>query len=118
MARWIGFVFAILIGAAAGLLYGWVINPVQYVDTTPDSLRVDYRTDYVLMVAEAFQGDGDVGLAVRRLALLGGEPSEKIVQDAILSGTKLGYEKADLDRLRALGRALQAWNPVLEAPAP
>ena len=48
-SRWILFIFAILVGAGLGLLYGWVINPVDYVDTTPDTLRIDYKTDYVLM---------------------------------------------------------------------
>jgi hypothetical protein len=38
---------------ARGLLYGWMVNPVRYVNTTPDTLRADYQLDYVLMVAEA-----------------------------------------------------------------
>ena len=30
---------AVLLGAAAGLFYGWVVNPVEYVDIAPESLR-------------------------------------------------------------------------------
>ena len=58
-SRWILFIIAILAGAGLGLLYGWVINPVDYVDTAPDTLRIDYKTDFVLMVAEAYQGESD-----------------------------------------------------------
>jgi hypothetical protein len=45
MSRWMKFLTAILLGAAAGLFYGWVVNPVEYVEITPRSLRVDYKTD-------------------------------------------------------------------------
>ncbi|HSL45503.1 MAG TPA: hypothetical protein VK897_18860, partial [Anaerolineales bacterium] len=67
MARRIGFIIAILIGLAGGLYYGWVVNPVNYVDTTIDTLRPDYQTDYVLMVAEAYHANLDLDLAARRL---------------------------------------------------
>jgi hypothetical protein len=49
MIRWLTFLLAIAIGAAAGLYYGWVINPIRYIDAAPDSLRSDYKADYVLM---------------------------------------------------------------------
>jgi hypothetical protein len=51
MSRWTRFLIAIAVGLALGLLYGWVLSPVKYVDTTPNTLRADYQTDYVLMVA-------------------------------------------------------------------
>ncbi len=79
MSRWIRFFLVIAIGAAGGLFYGWVINPVKYVDTTPDTLRIDYKSDYVLMVAESYGADGDLALAARRLALLGDTPSQNTV---------------------------------------
>ena len=77
-ARWTRFLVMIAIGIGLGLLYGWVIEPVQYVDTAPDSLRLDYKTDYVLMVAEAYQVEHDLNLAVQRLSLLGGTPTEPV----------------------------------------
>ncbi len=106
----------ILIGIALGLVYGWVVSPVQYVDTAPDSLREDYRTDYVLMVAEVYDADGDTAQAVRRLAMLGGELPENIVGQAIESATLLGYTQADLGLMRDLQRDLLTWNPALREP--
>ncbi len=63
----------------SGLLYGWVIDPVDFVDLTPDTLRADYRADYILMVAEAYQSENDLDLAARRLAIFGSDPPAEIV---------------------------------------
>ena len=49
----VNILLVLLLGIALGLLVGWVLVPIQYVDTTPDTLRGDYRADYVLMVAES-----------------------------------------------------------------
>ena len=108
MARWIGFLIAILVGVALGLAYGWIVSPVRYVDTSPDTLRIDYKTDYILMVAEAYQNEGDLGLAVRRLALLGNTPPSEMVGQAAQFAQKYGYAEADIARIQALWNELQA----------
>lgn len=105
--RWLFFLLAILTGVAVGLWYGWVVNPVQYVDTAPDSLRVDYKADVVLMVAEAFQADQDRDAAARRLALLGDDPPEDIIRQAIVFALQAGYAPADLEKLRRLDLAFR-----------
>lgn len=118
MGRWLGFLIMIAIGAAAGMFYGWVVNPVEYVDTAPNSLRIDYKTDYVLMVAEAYRVEGDLSLAARRLALLGSEPPLELVNQAIAFAMQIGYAPSDLALMQALAQALQTWNPSLEIPEP
>jgi len=97
-----------MIGIAAGLYYGWVISPVEYVDTSPDTLSIDYKTDYVLMAAEAYQVERDPALAIQRLAVLGGDPLEMVVQ-AILSAERR-YIDNDLALMRQLSEALQVWQ--------
>jgi len=118
MLRWFLFFLSIALGLAAGLYYGWVINPVEYVNTTPDTLRVDYQADYVLMVAEVFNANGDLDQAVRRLAVLGEMPPAQIVANAILFAVKNGYSNADMALMQRLADALQTLNPALEAPQP
>ncbi len=118
MSRWIRFILAIVVGAAAGLLYGWVVNPVEYVDTTPDTLRIDYKSDYVLMVAETYSAEGDLALAARRLGLLGNQPPVEIVRETVLFAESQGYADADVSLMRLLLDALQAWVPALETPLP
>lgn len=114
MARWILFLIVVLLGGALGLVYGWVVNPVEYVDTTPDSLRADFKADYVLMVAESYHANGDVALAARRLALLGGPNLTETVREAMVFGGQAGYAEDDLALLAQLASDLQTWDPILE----
>jgi hypothetical protein len=118
MSRLAKFLIAVLLGAAAGLFYGWVVNPVEYVDIAPESLREDYKADYVLMVGEAYQVEHDLGLAVRRLALLGSSAPSEIVANALGYALQHDYAPQDLSLLQFLGESLLAWNPNLEVPTP
>jgi hypothetical protein len=118
MRRWFFFLLAIAIGAAGGMYYGWVLNPVTYVDTAPDALRIDYKTDYILMVAEAYRVENSLGLAVRRLALLGSDAPLDMLNQAITFATQIGYNTADLALMQTLAQDLQSWNPSQEVPVP
>lgn len=101
------FLVMIAVGVSLGLLYGWVINPVEYQDTTPDILRADYKADFVLMVAEVYRSDQDLEQATRRLALLGSLPPARIVAEASLTAKQLSYAPSDLQVIDELARALQ-----------
>jgi hypothetical protein len=118
MSRWLRFLLVLSLGAALGLAYGWVVNPVRYVDTTPESLRADYKSDYVLMVAEAYQAEGDLELAARRLALLGDTPPAEIVRAAMIFGSQAPYSDEDMDLLARLASDLQTWNPLTGGAQP
>ncbi len=118
MSRWTKFLIAIIVGGIAGLFYGWVVNPVEYADIAPAKLRADYKADFVLMVAESFQVDHDLGLAVRRLALLGNSTPADIVSSAVEYGLQHGYAEADISLLQELGESVLTWNPNQEVPTP
>lgn len=118
MLRWFSFLLAVLVGIAAGLYYGWVINPVRHVDATPATLRSDYQADYVLMVAEAYQAERDPALAARRLALLGDTPPAELVHQAMIYASQAAYPDTDLTLLSRLRSDLETWDPALEAPEP
>ncbi len=111
MSRWVKFLLAILVGLAAGLLYGWVISPVQYTDTSPNTLRVDYRADYVLMTAEVYHADQNLDAAARRLAMLGSDPPAQIAAQVLQFGLQTGYPVGDLQMIQDLTSALQTWQP-------
>ncbi|NLG72505.1 MAG: hypothetical protein GX495_10770 [Chloroflexi bacterium] len=113
--RWIRFFIAIAIGMGLGLFYGWVINPIEFTDTAPSSLSIDYKADYVLMVAEAYQADRDLLRARERLAPLGGASPSQIVLQAILSAEP-HYVERDLEIMRQLQSDLQAQEQGLESP--
>ncbi len=108
MSRWIRFFIVLGVGFGIGLLLGWVVSPVEYVDTTPDTLREDYQTDYILMVAEAYQAERDLTLAKQRLAFLGLQSPANLVEQAMFFAVQSGYAPVDLSHLRVLSDALQA----------
>lgn len=60
----------LVIGLAIGLLISLVFSPIQYVDTDPSLLAANYKDDYRLLIAQAYQANGDLGRARQRLALL------------------------------------------------
>jgi len=118
MSRWVKFLLVLVFGIAAGMIYGWYVNPVEYIDIAPGSLREDYKTDFVLMTAEAYQVDQDLGIAVRRLAQLGDTPPVETVALAIAFALENQYAAADLALMQALGEAALTWNPGVELQTP
>jgi hypothetical protein len=98
----------LLIGLAAGLYYGWVIAPVRYVDADPASLHPAFKDDYVLMIATAYAGDGNLDAARAALARLGfAEPAAAVTASAERLAAA-GLPRADQARLAALAAALAA----------
>ena len=94
--RWIAFYIAIVIGIAAGLAYGWLINPPRVANTSLQTLRSDYRADYVLMAAEGYAGDADISKAMSALRQL--TPTDPLgeVRQALVSAQQLGYSTTEL----------------------
>jgi hypothetical protein len=61
----------LVVGIGIGLLFGYVIAPVEWVDGTPDQLREDLRVDYMRMAVAAYSQNQDVDKAVERYQELG-----------------------------------------------
>ena len=106
--RYVFFFAAILAGIGIGLAYGWVINPVIYRNTGMESLRIDYKTDYVLMVAELYEAEGDVAMALARLSYLEPASPLTLVTTAIDFAENNNYASDDLQLMWELAAALNA----------
>ena len=106
--RVLRFLIGLALGVVLGLGYAWQIQPVAYYDTAPDSLRQDYRVDYVLMVAQSYQAEGDLRLALLRLAALGPQPPAEIVEDAAAYAEANGFGQVDREVLRQLADDLRS----------
>lgn len=106
--RLIFFVGMIVLGIAAGVTYGWVVNPIQYTDTGPQTLGQDFKTDYVLMTAEIYHANGDPVLALARLAALGEDPVLQILDEALAFAQENAYSAADRQLLTDLRQAVAA----------
>ncbi len=111
-SRWVFIALALLTGIALGLAYGWFVDPVDYFDLTPDTLRKDYKADYVLMVAEAYKSDQDPGLAARRLAIFGSQSPSSIAANSLDYARSSGFPDADIVLMQELVTAMQAWSGI------
>ncbi len=114
----LAFVLALVAGAGLGLYVGWVVSPVQYVDTDPPSLRQDYKDDYVLMIATVYARDDDLVRARARLAGLGySDPGPAVAAAAERLLTAQAPRPA-LQRLAHLAAALNSITPPLQPYLP
>jgi hypothetical protein len=114
MQRYIFFALILIFGVSIGLYYGMEVSPIELVNTSPDTLRIDYKTDYILMVAEAYAAEDDPIMAVRRLALLGAQDPVAKMSETLQFAAENGYTLDDLVLIRALAEDLINWNPSLD----
>lgn len=107
----------LVVGLGIGLLYAWVINPVKYINTSPASLRADFKGQYRSLIALAYASSDDIGRARARLALLGDpDPARALAVQAqqILAA---GGSASDARSLAFLAAAM-GQNPALAAVTP
>lgn len=60
----------LVLGVVLGLSYAWLISPREYTDTSPASLRANFKDQYRAMIAAAFVANGNLPRARDRLNLL------------------------------------------------
>jgi hypothetical protein len=63
----------LVVGIGVGLLWGWVISPVEWVDATPEYLRHDLQQDYLKMTIDSYTVNHNAALAQTRYASLGAD---------------------------------------------
>jgi hypothetical protein len=117
MKRYAFFFAALILGLSAGLYYGWVVNPVEGLQSSADTLRLDYQADYVLVVSEIFASDQRPDRAIERLRLLETENPLDAIAMALDFANLNGMPKDDLARIQALDDAIRAWEPRLAETA-
>ena len=116
MLRYVFFVFMIALGVVLGIYYAEEINPVEVLDAPLDTLREDYKTDYVLMVAEVYAQEVNPGQAAKQLGQLSSAKPGETVNLAIVFALENGYSPDDLVLLQQLGEAMSTWDPNLLEP--
>jgi hypothetical protein len=103
-----GFLFLITglaLGIGIGLLIAWGIAPVQYVDTTPSTLRFDFKDEYRYMIAAAYTANGDLPRAQMRLATLAdADPVKGLGAQA----QRMLSENVSMEKIRILANLSEA----------
>ncbi len=116
--RYTPLLLGLLIGIAMGLFYGWVMQPVEPGEISPDSLQESYRADIVLMVAETFANEEDVALARQRLTALGLEPHMDVIANAVNFAKAHDFSDQDIDLLNKLFIHFEVATPQSETKQP
>lgn len=112
MGRKVLFFIMILVGAGLGLYAGWGLKPSLESTNPLRSLRQDYKADYVLMVAEVYDRDGDLKLAIDRLDQLESGQALDITTAVITYARSAGYSINDLELISNLIQGLQGPVPL------
>ena len=114
--RFIFFFLAMLVGIGAGLAFGWMMMPPAAPRNAPlASLRADFKTDLVLMVAEEFQTAPDSMQALTQLDKLDESDPITLLGNSIQYAQAIGYPEEDLKLMQDLLNNIDAeiylqWN--------
>lgn len=107
----------LLLGVVLGVVYAWVISPIQPSRVTPASLRADFKDQYRILVAAAYNATGDLDRARTRLAQLEeGDPAMALAAEAQQVVANSGSQ--DDARSLALLAANLGKVPGVETPQP
>jgi len=110
MWRVILFIAGLALGIVSGLVYGWMIDPVEYVDTSPNSLRIDYQTDVVVMVATIYAHELDSQAAMDRLSLFGNSSIVDLLEDSLNYAREMHFTSQDIENVLLLNEAITNRN--------
>ncbi|MCK4741772.1 MAG: hypothetical protein KAS80_05775 [Anaerolineales bacterium] len=121
MNRWSYFtlIIGLLLGITAGLFYSWTINPVEYIDSSPDSLREDFKSDYITLIASAYAATGDADRARARLTWVQITDPASTLGRLAQSGLADGRPDAEVRALAQLAAMLgERPLPLIASPTP
>jgi hypothetical protein len=95
------------LGLGMGLLISWLLVPVQFIDTTPASLRVDFKDEYRFMIASAYASNFDLLRAQARLDTLADPDSLSALGEQAQRMMAGNSPVADIQTLAGLSTALE-----------
>lgn len=113
MKRLAVFIGGVAIGIGLAFLIGWVLFPIVRYGESPASMRRDYQDEYVRLTALAYQIDGDLALAEKRLSALNGTSSTAPLTELITRWINEGRSQALISPLVRLARDFGVDTPPM-----
>ncbi|RLD01984.1 MAG: hypothetical protein DRI32_09160, partial [Chloroflexi bacterium] len=101
-------VAAIILGFILGLIWGWGIQPVKWVDATPELLNADYQVEYLRMAIDSFTANSDTALAMQRWQNLGPTAEQRLEEIKTSPGQQNPTE------IETFGKLMSAANPPIQ----
>jgi hypothetical protein len=103
----------VVLGIILGILFAWIISPVKYVDTAPESLKDEFKDQYRVLIASAYVANGDLVRAKARLALLDEVDIYLVVAE---QAQQILAEGGSVEEAQALGRLALALGQEIPQP--
>ncbi|HMK08987.1 MAG TPA: hypothetical protein VK449_08170 [Anaerolineales bacterium] len=103
---WTPLLLGLVVGLAAGLIYGWVLQPARPTQAAPTSLRSDFQDEYAALIASAFAATGDLPRARARLGLLPGASDSDHLNALAQAWLATGRSESEARALAALAAGL------------
>lgn len=116
---WILLGIGVILGIAGGLYYAWNINPVAYVDAAPSSLRQDFQSDYITLIAASYAATGELDRAQVRLSIFSLEDLGSYLGRLAQNRLAEGRPESEARALAMLAAAVGEGPPALPiTPSP
>ncbi|MCJ7661126.1 MAG: hypothetical protein MUO67_18410 [Anaerolineales bacterium] len=103
----------VVLGIMLGILFAWVISPVEYVDTAPESLTNEFKDQYRVLIASAYVANGDLVRAKARLGLLDEADIYLVVAE---QAQQMLAEGGSVEEAQALGRLALSLGQEIPQP--
>jgi hypothetical protein len=103
-------IVGLIVGAALGLSYAWIISPTRYIDTVPASLRADFKDQVRIAISAAYAATSDIQRARARLALLGDDDSLQALSAQAQQMLANGGDFETVNQIAQLASDLQGKN--------
>ena len=111
-------ILALLAGFGMGLVYSWIISPLQVTDADPVLLRPDFKDSYRAAIAASYAATGNLPRAQARLALLKDSDSVEALNAQAQRMMASGNSFQQADQVAALAVALDEKPESLPTSAP
>ena len=114
----------VIFGLILGLIWGYYIAPVEFIDAPIDLLRTDLKEDYARLVIDSYSQNQDAALSVQRISLIGDDAPQIL---ANISANPAGQNVESVNQVLTsyntqtggvLPEADGGEQPVAEDPAP
>jgi hypothetical protein len=101
------------LGIAGGLVYTWILDPMEIRNTTPDALRTSDKLVYLALIGDLYALEGDLAQAEARLGELGIDADGEFLAGLIEQYLDGGGQPDEVRNLARLAEALGASGGVL-----
>jgi hypothetical protein len=109
----VALLLALVAGFVGGLLYTWLLEPIETYEGEPQTLRTKDKYVYLALIGDLYYAEGDLARAESRLAEIGIEASGPLLTDLIEQYLDAGGRTGEVRNLARLAEALGASGGVL-----